>query len=62
MFTIENTDCNTCTNKHIECFVWYKSVDGKAKKVIAECYECDLETDPRGAIDLEDIVEWAKEQ
>ena len=57
-FTIEIAECG-CGNNNIECFNWYNIVDSKVVFDYSECYECDLDTDPRGANSLEEITEWA---
>ena len=58
-FIIEVAECETCDAKSIECFQWYDREDKKPVLKFVQCYECDMDTDPRAAVTLEAIAEWA---
>ena len=61
MFIIEVAECDACDNKNLECFRWFDRKNGKPRLVSTECYECDMDTDPRGESCLEDIAKWAEQ-
>ena len=58
-FNIEVAECQTCNASTIECFKWYDREDNKPVLKFVQCYECDQDTDPRAAVTMEAIADWA---